>query len=235
MSGSSAGLLALETTLHQDLNGDGVIGPVATVIESAGSTSLEQIANNYYLYTGGSGPSLKSGGVPIVVGQCSPYTPIGAEQTSTGYDVAFKAAGADQYVVWSTDASGNYVSTLIGPVSGSTVALESFETTLHQDLNGDGTIGPGMQPAIAPAAASPNGDAFVFAEYTPAAASGTQVGSTLGSSEHDDQSSHPFHELTEQVQNALETTQGAAPHHPNDPWHSDGHLIGLMASHFFHH
>jgi hypothetical protein len=66
--------------------------------------------------------------------------PIGAEQTASGYDVAWKVPGADQYTVWSTDNSGNYVSNVVGVVSGSSAALQSLETTFHQDLNGDGVI-----------------------------------------------------------------------------------------------
>ena len=55
--------------------------------------------------------------------------------------MAWKDAGAGQYTVWSTDSNGNYVSKLIGVVSGTSTALESLESTFHQDLNGDGVIG----------------------------------------------------------------------------------------------
>ncbi len=49
-------LESLETSFHQDLNGDGMIGvPSATVIESLGSTSLVQVGNNFYLDNIGSG------------------------------------------------------------------------------------------------------------------------------------------------------------------------------------
>ena len=61
--------------------------------------------------------------------------------TATGYEVAWKVTGADQYTVWNTDSSGNYISNAIGVVSGSSTALESLETSFQQDLNGDGTIG----------------------------------------------------------------------------------------------
>ena len=54
--------------------------------------------------------------------------PRGAEQTATGYEVAWKVIGVDQYTVWNTDSSGNYVSNAIGAVSGSSAALESLET-----------------------------------------------------------------------------------------------------------
>src|ERR1019366_3776154 len=50
VSGTSATLESLETSFHQDLNGDGVIGvpsPTTTVIEALGSTSLVQVGNNY--------------------------------------------------------------------------------------------------------------------------------------------------------------------------------------------
>ena len=69
------------------------------------------------------------------------WTPIGAEQTASGYEVAWKVTGADQYTVWNTDSSGNFISNTIGAVSGTSAALESLETSFHQDLNGDGVIG----------------------------------------------------------------------------------------------
>ena len=67
--------------------------------------------------------------------------PIGAAQTASGYDVAWEIPGANEYTVWSTDSNGNYLSDLIPTVSGNSTALEALETTFHQDLNGDGTIG----------------------------------------------------------------------------------------------
>jgi serralysin len=54
--------------------------------------------------------------------------------------VAWKIPGADQYTVWNTDSSGNYLSNPIGVVSGSSAALKSLEASFHQDLNGDGLI-----------------------------------------------------------------------------------------------
>jgi len=61
--GNNAALESLEPTFHQDLNGDGTIGVVATVIESFGSTSLVQVGTNYYLdnISSGTGPELKDG------------------------------------------------------------------------------------------------------------------------------------------------------------------------------
>ena len=48
VSGNSAALKELETTFRQDLNGDGVIGVVTTVIEAFGTTSLTK-SRRYFL------------------------------------------------------------------------------------------------------------------------------------------------------------------------------------------
>src|SRR5436190_2207256 len=136
VSGSSSILINLETTFQQDLNGDGTIGPPPppppTVIESKGATDLDQVGSNYFLYAHGttSGPELSLGnGAPVVAGQFGPWAPIGAEVTASGYDVAWKMSGADQYEVWSTTSSGNFSSQLVGLVSGTSLALENLETT----------------------------------------------------------------------------------------------------------
>jgi serralysin len=113
------------------------------VIEAFGSTELVQVGNNYFLdsISTGSGPELKYNGASVLAGQFGGWTPIGAEQTATGYEVAWKVAGVDQYSIWSTDSNGNYISNLIGGVSGTSTSFESFEPSFHQDLNGDGVIG----------------------------------------------------------------------------------------------
>ena len=153
VSGTSAALQSIETSFHQDLNGDGTIGPPAlppppaqTVIEGFGSTSLTEVGTHFYLYgSGGTGPSLKYQGADYVAGQFGQVAPIGAEQTASGYEVAWKVPGVDQYSVWSTDNNGNYLSNTLTSVSGTSAALQSIETSFHQDLNGDGTIGPAGQ------------------------------------------------------------------------------------------
>ena len=111
---ASTALQSFETSFHQDLNGDGAIGvPVpGTVIESAGSTSLVAVGTNFSSIASapGSGPSLKYAGADVVAGQFFGWTPIGAEQTASGYQVAWKLTGVDQYSVWNTDSNGNYIS-----------------------------------------------------------------------------------------------------------------------------
>ena len=172
MSGTSTALELLETSFHQDLNGDGVIGLPATVpttvIEALGSTSLVEVGNNFYLnsISSGSGPELKYGGAAVAAGQFGGWTPIGTEQTATGYEVAWKVTGADQYGVWNTDSSGNYISNT-AIMLGTSPALESIETNFHQDLNGDGVIGiPAAQAASAIPSSSQTvsvmNDTFVF-------------------------------------------------------------------------
>jgi pimeloyl-ACP methyl ester carboxylesterase len=118
----------------------GVVQLVGIVIESKGSTSLVGVVNNYFLYANGTttGPELKYGGTPYVA---AAWAPIGAEQTSTGYEVALFNASSQLYTVWNTDSSGNVLSASISGVSGTNTALESIETSFQQDLNGDGTIG----------------------------------------------------------------------------------------------
>jgi Tryptophan-rich Synechocystis species C-terminal domain len=123
------------------LNSDGLIGPLTTVIGSNGSTQLTKVGNHLYLYDSNlSGPSLKFFGAGAMADTYGAWTPIGAEQTASGYEIAWKNGSADQYTVWNTDSSGNYVSN-IGVVSGASVAFESVEPSFHQDLNGDGQTG----------------------------------------------------------------------------------------------
>ncbi|MCA1365795.1 hypothetical protein I6F12_36770, partial [Bradyrhizobium sp. IC4059] len=66
--------------------------------------------------------------------------PIAAEQTSSGYEVAWKYSGSDQFAIWTTDSSGNFA-TSTGQVSDTSATLEQAETRFHQDLNGDGVTG----------------------------------------------------------------------------------------------
>jgi len=136
ISGGSSALQSREPAFQQDLNGDGTIGLHATVIESSGTTTLSQLADTYLL----SGTSLRFAGAPVTAGQFGAWTPIAAEQVAGGYEVAWKM-GADQYILWTTDGSGNWQSQ--GAVlSGTSAALVSREAFFHQDLNNDGTIGP---------------------------------------------------------------------------------------------
>ncbi|WP_050886711.1 NF038122 family metalloprotease [Bradyrhizobium sp. ORS 285] len=189
VSGSNSGLEALETNLHQDLNGDGTIGIPTAVIEALGSTKLVQSGSSYHLdpIAGGTGPQISFGGSVVTVGQLGGWNPIGADVVGSGYQIAWKMTGADLYTVWNADNSGNYIGNAIGALSGSDSALETLETNLHQDLNGDGTIGvpahasAGVQAMNAgstdvmptlPGLGSPSQDNFHFAHDS---SGGTQI------------------------------------------------------------
>ena len=158
VSGTSSALESLEPVFRQDLNRDGVIGlttrkvvhtavvnhTTQKVIQKDGSTSLTEVGNRYYDLDGsnGSGPTLKYKGRSVTAGEFGAWTPIGAIQTASGYDVAWKNTGTGQYTVWGTDSNGNYKGFLTGgAVSGTSSALESLEPIFHQDLNRDGVIG----------------------------------------------------------------------------------------------
>ena len=156
----------------------GIPGVITTVIESFGSTSLVEVGTNFYLnsISSGSGPELKYGGTAVAAGQFGTWTPIGAEVTATGYEIAWKDPVSNQYSVWLTDSNGNETSNT-GALSGTSTTLEQYETSFHQDLNGDGVIGipSGVQPAttavsLAPVATVVNNDTFVFAPRPGAAA-----------------------------------------------------------------
>ena len=120
------------------------------MIQVDGSTSLTEIANRFYLdNSSGAGPALKSSGADFIAGQYGSWTPIGAVQTASGYDVAWKVPGANLYTVWTTDSNGNYVSAIVNTVAGTNATLQALETTFGQDLNGDGIIGvPALTPTI---------------------------------------------------------------------------------------
>jgi hypothetical protein len=133
-----------------------------TVIESFGSTALVQVGGNYFLdpVSGGTGPELKQYHQPVTSGHGT--APIGAEQVSGGgYDVVWKTAGTNTFTVWSVDSQGNFNATIGNNLSGTSTALENFETIMHQDLNGDGVIG--IPSATKPAPVSASQDNFQLA------------------------------------------------------------------------
>jgi serralysin len=91
--------------------------PVTTT-DMSGSTRLDQVGLYYYLdhMNAGaeSGPLLKLNGAPVYQGELTTsfgaWKPIGAEQTATGYEVAWNVPGTDLYALWNTDAKGNFLS-----------------------------------------------------------------------------------------------------------------------------
>ena len=143
VSGTSTALESLETSFHQDLNGDGVIGVRrATVIEAIGSTSLTEVGNNFYLYnSSGSGPELKYGGAAVVAGQ---FGGLDADRRGAdGKRLRGCLEGRGRRSVYGLEHRQQRQLRLRCDrrCVGKQHALESLETSFHQDLNGDGVIG----------------------------------------------------------------------------------------------
>ena len=106
------------------------------------STTLAKITNTFVVSptTSALGLQLMMSGAAVTVGQFGNWTPIGAEQAANGtYQAAWKNGAADQYLVWSTDGSGNWLSQT-GVMSGSSSALKAYESAFKQDLNQNGMI-----------------------------------------------------------------------------------------------
>ena len=117
---------------------------MAWTFEAAGVTALRQNGDTYYMDPVGgaelSGPQIRYGGGPWTAGQGGSWVPIGAEQMANGYSVWWQYGTSDQFVKWTTDLAGNWVSNGAF-LTRSRYALQADETTFQQDLNGDGTIG----------------------------------------------------------------------------------------------
>jgi hypothetical protein len=153
VSGFSPTLELLESSFHQDLNGDGVTGLVTTTIESVGATTLSQVGNTFSLYAHGttSGPQLKFSGAAVSAGQFNSWTPLGAEAMGSGYQLIWKHGSADEYILWNTDSNGNWLSQ--GDIiAGNSATVKAWEATFNQDFNSNGTVG-----ATAPATTSSDG------------------------------------------------------------------------------
>jgi hypothetical protein len=182
--GSSWYTQNFETVMHQDLNGDTVLGPVTATIENYGATKLSKVADSYFLDYG-TGPQISMNGAFVAVGQFGNYTPIGAEKTANGYQIAWKNGGADEYVVWTTDIGGNYQSQT-APMPGTSV--KAYEASFQQDLNLDGFIEPALLAGDVVSDGSPETSLLVNCI---AAAFATPAGEGTGVVE-DPQSSQPF-------------------------------------------
>ena len=111
-SNSTLQILTAVDLKQLDALGFHITPPTPVVIEAFGPTKLVEVGQNFFLdsISTGAGPELKYAGAAVVAGQFGAWTPIGTEQTATGYEVAWKVTGADQYGVWNTDSSGNFIS-----------------------------------------------------------------------------------------------------------------------------
>ena len=138
-SGSSTALETLETSFHQDLNGDGVIGVPTTMIEALwfdrpGSGRQQLLPRSCFR---GTWPGTEIHGTAVVAGQFGRLCADRREQIAGGYEVAWDAG---------TDNSRSGIPTATATSSPlrftrEQTALETLETSFQQDLNGDGVIG----------------------------------------------------------------------------------------------
>ena len=105
-------------------------------------TAVAQVGSTYFLDSanGALGPQLRQNGSAFTVGSNGNWRIIGAEQQAGNYAMWWRNGVANQYMMWSTDSGGNYVSS--GPVVNAiSYRLQSVEAGFGQDLNSDGVIG----------------------------------------------------------------------------------------------
>jgi Tryptophan-rich Synechocystis species C-terminal domain/Leishmanolysin len=145
LSPTSFALESLEVPFGQNLNGDGTTGVTTAPIESAGSTTLPQVADSYFVNYGSLPVQLRYGGMYVAVSEFGAWVPIAAEQAGGVYQIAWRNGAADEYLAWNIDSTGNFLSQG-GVVSGASWYVQSFETAMHQNLNGDSTTGPVTAP-----------------------------------------------------------------------------------------
>ena len=179
-----------------------------------------------------------------MAGQAGAWIPIGAAAITNGYEVAWKFTGADQYTVWDTDANGNYLSSPIGVVSGSSAALRSLEPSFNQDLNGDGVIGVPTATKAATSTVTANSNPLSeIAHFAGAAADGFVFNTAVRSGEASDSiaagASPPGsmraaffdQSLPEQLQALFHSTSGTNPTVVDPVIHEGTNLANVQTSH----
>jgi hypothetical protein len=78
-------------------------------------------------------------GAAVTAGQFpAGWTPVGAEQTANGYEVAWSIPGANEFVVWNTDSNGDFTSAATGILSGTSPELEAIEAAFGEQFPGAG-------------------------------------------------------------------------------------------------
>jgi hypothetical protein len=100
---------------------------------------LALVGNVYELNPSGGGLLLELGGSVVTAGSLGGWTPVGAEKTATGYEVAWNLVGSpgnDTYTVWNTDSNGNYTSSAVGLVSGQNFSLEDLNPVWGENVSG---------------------------------------------------------------------------------------------------
>jgi serralysin len=112
-----------------------------SVVDSDPIVTVVQIDDHYELkaVSSGTGPLIELNGSPVTVGQFpAGWTPVGATETGDGYEIAWSAPGANEYVVWNTDSNGDYTSAATGILSGASPTLAAVEANFGETFTGSG-------------------------------------------------------------------------------------------------
>ncbi len=157
LAGNSLALENLESSLDDDLNGDGTIGVLSTTIATNGALNLVGLADEFEITSGGTVQAiLQINGSPIISGQFAGYTPQAVTMDGAAFEIMFSSGAS--FVALDFNTKGAYLSAATGILTSGSYALESLEPGFNADLNGDGTIGPNLVPieaALALDATSP--------------------------------------------------------------------------------
>jgi hypothetical protein len=148
VSAGSATIEGVEANFGENFGAGTPATPTPIAINGTNNGMLDLVGNLYELNPSGGGPLLELNGSAVAAGSLGSWTPIGAEQTSTGYEVAFSQPGADgvtQYTVWNTDSAGDYTSSALGVVSGPSFPLEDLDPAT--DSNGATGFGENLNGA----------------------------------------------------------------------------------------
>ena len=104
------------------------------------TTKLLTDGTNYFLQpASGAAVALYYNGAPVTVGEYGGWSSVAAQQTSTGYEVAWEFT-VQPDGEWTLTATAITCQLLLTTYWVS-VALELIETSFNDDLNGDGSIG----------------------------------------------------------------------------------------------
>jgi hypothetical protein len=137
LTGTSAELRSLEPGFAQDLTGTGGIEASSFATDSAGSTRVMTAAGAYVLTstTSSLGPQLRYGGSVVTASQFGNWAVVGAEQNGGVYQVLWRNGVLSQWVVWTVDGNGNFLSQ--GSLLNAT-QVKVYEPGFNQDFNGGG-------------------------------------------------------------------------------------------------
>jgi hypothetical protein len=138
---SASELIAEEVGLQADLNGDAIIGPTSTTIESQGNASLLRQSDGLAAVRshGSVDPVISPFG--LGVGDASQEWQMLAAETVEGENqILWRNNLSNSLHVWTLNASWSWQSSsaMINP---STAAALGLETSFQIDLNGDRLIG----------------------------------------------------------------------------------------------